>query len=85
MDVNPQGSHIHFRDRWTPWINDPNSVSMEDQAHDLNLLKGRCGSTIVGNSVFFQSDVPLSHALLHRGHRGQHGGAVRRVELEERG
>ena len=42
MDVNPQGSHIHFRDPQTPWINDPNSVSMEGQTHDLNLLKGRC-------------------------------------------
>ena len=42
MDVNPQGSHIHFRDPQTPWINDPNSVSMEGKAHDLNLLKGRC-------------------------------------------
>ena len=29
------------------------------------------------------SDVPLSHTLLDGGHRGQHGGAVRRVELKE--
>ena len=42
MDVNPQGSHIHFRDPLTPWINDPNSVSMEGQAYNLNLLQGRC-------------------------------------------
>ena len=42
MDVNPQGSHIHFWDPLTPWIKDPNSVSMEGKAHDLDLLKGRC-------------------------------------------
>ena len=42
MDVNTQGSHIHFRDPLTPWINDPNSVSMEGQAYNLNLLQGRC-------------------------------------------
>ena len=46
MDVNPQGSQIHFRDPYTPWINDPNSVSMEGNAHDLNSLKGRCEPSI---------------------------------------
>ena len=38
MDVNPQGAHIHFQDPETPWINDLNSVSMEGEDHDLNLL-----------------------------------------------
>ena len=49
MDVNPQGSHLHFRDPKTLWINEPKSVSMEGKAHDLNLLKGRYDMSLVKN------------------------------------
>ena len=51
MDVNPQGSHIHYRDLQTPRMNDPNSISMEGKAHDLNWLQGRCAIPI--NNIHF--------------------------------
>ena len=43
LDVNPQGSHLHF---WNPkgsYNNDPYSFSMEDTPLDSNKLQDRCG------------------------------------------
>ena len=51
MDVNPQGSHIHFRDPQTPWINDPNSVSMEEFAFNLNFAQCWCDLYLQLNDV----------------------------------
>ena len=43
LDVNPQGSHLHF---WNPYgssyNNDPCPFSMEDTPLDSNKLEDRC-------------------------------------------
>ena len=68
MDVNPQGSQINFQDPCTPWINDLNSVSMEGQAHDLNLLQGQCDERtwdplLLPNDLAFMTAAPLPSLL----------------------
>ena len=47
LDVNPQGSHLHF---WHPkgsYNNDPYSFSMEDTPLGSNKLQDRCASPFV--------------------------------------
>ena len=58
-----------------------NTISTERRHHPCHLEgPGISGLMITLQSVC-RSDIPLSNTLLDGGHGGQHGGAVRRVEL----